>query len=194
MTERTRPVAVVDDEDLLDDLLRVAAAAGCELERAPDIAAIRGRWARAPLIVLDDEAAAGCEQASLPRRSGVVLVARGVPPPALFERGVAVGAERVVGLPAAEPWLAGAFADAVEGPADDSGRILAVVGGRGGAGASTFAAAVGSPRRLGSPRCARTVERCLSIVTQWEADSTSCWEPRPSPAFDGPNCASAVVG
>jgi secretion/DNA translocation related CpaE-like protein len=141
--EHARPLALVDDDDLLDDLLRVAAAAGCELERAADVGAIRTAWARAPLVVLDERAARECEEAGLPRRPGVVLVASGSPPMVLFEYGINIGAERVIGLPDAEPWLAGAIADAVEGPAKDTGRVLAVLGGRGGAGASVFTAAVG---------------------------------------------------
>jgi secretion/DNA translocation related CpaE-like protein len=140
---QARPLALVGDDDLLDDLLRVAAAAGCELERVPDAGAIRARWTRAPLVVLDEKAATDCEHLGLPRRSGVVLIAQGTPPPVLFERGVGIGAERVIGLPDAEPWLAGALADAMEGPVADGGRVLAVLGGRGGAGASIFAAAVG---------------------------------------------------
>jgi secretion/DNA translocation related CpaE-like protein len=73
----------------------------------------------------------------------VVLLAAGPPPSVLFEHGVNIGAERVVSLPDAETWLAGAIADAVEGPAKDTGRVMAVIGGRGGAGASVFTAAVG---------------------------------------------------
>ena len=141
--DRARPLALVDNDDLLDDLLRVAAAAGCDVERAADLAAVRAGWAHAPMVVLDEQAAQRCGEAGLPRRPGVVVLAAGQPPPVLFEHGVAVGAERVVGLPGAENWLAGAIADAVEGPAKDTGRIMAVIGGRGGAGASVFAAAVG---------------------------------------------------
>ncbi|AHH93701.1 hypothetical protein GCM10010174_23900 [Kutzneria viridogrisea] len=140
---QAKPLALVGDEDLLGDLLKVAAAAGCDLERAPDAGSARGSWARAPLVVLDGQAAQGCERVGLPRRSGVVLIASGTPPATLFERGVAVGAERVLGLPEGESWLAGAFADAVDGPSQEPGRVLAVVGGRGGAGASVFTAAVG---------------------------------------------------
>ena len=93
------------------------------------------------MVVLDEHAAQRCGEAGLPRRPGVVLLAAGQPPSVLFEHGVAVGAERVVGLPDSESWLAGAIADAMDGPAKDTGRMMAVIGGRGGAGASVFAAA-----------------------------------------------------
>jgi secretion/DNA translocation related CpaE-like protein len=54
-----------------------------------------------------------------------------------------IGAERVITLPGAEPWLIDVLADAVEGPASNAGKVLAVLGARGGAGASVFAVAVG---------------------------------------------------
>lgn len=139
--ERSRALVLVDDGDVLDDLLRLAAAAGCELERAGDVAAARLSWASAPLVLLDEAAAAGCARAGLLRRPRVVVVSRGEPPGGLWQHAVAVGAEHVIALPDGESWLVAALADAAEGPRR-SGRVLAVVGGRGGAGASVLAAAV----------------------------------------------------
>jgi secretion/DNA translocation related CpaE-like protein len=136
-----RPVAMVGRDELAGDLARLAAAAGCELDRANGVAAMRGRWSEAPLVLLDAEAAAACAIARLPRRDGVVIATAGTPPPDVWERAVAVGAEHVATLPDAEPWLVGALADAAEAPARP-GRVLAVLGGRGGAGASVLAAAV----------------------------------------------------
>ncbi len=132
---------MVGREELVEDLARLAAAAGCELDRVNGVAAMRGRWSEAPLVLLDAEAAAACAIARLPRRDGVVLVASGDPPPDVWERAVGVGAEHVATLPDAESWLVGALADAVEAPARP-GRVLGVLGGRGGAGASVLAAAV----------------------------------------------------
>jgi secretion/DNA translocation related CpaE-like protein len=136
-----RPVVLVDEEPLLDDLLRLAAAAGCELERVADAEAARARWSTAPLLVLDARAAARCADLGLPRRPGVVVVTYGPPPDVVWPVALAVGAQRVVGVPDGEQWLVDALADAVEG-ASAPGRVLAVVGGRGGAGASVFAAGV----------------------------------------------------
>ncbi|PWW65934.1 septum site-determining protein Ssd [Actinokineospora spheciospongiae] len=138
-----RPVVCVHDTAVLDEVLRLAAAAGTEVERVADVAALRARWPVAPLVVLDGEAVARCRSAALPRREAVVLVATGPPPPALWEQAVGVGVARVVELPAGQTWLVGALADAADAPAGTAGRVLAVVGGRGGAGASTFAAALG---------------------------------------------------
>ncbi len=139
--EPSRPLVLVSDHELLDDLLRLAAAAGCELERVPDVAAARSSWSAAPLVLLDEAAAAGCARSGLGRRRRVVVLSRGEPPAGLWQHAVTVGAEHVIALPEGESWLVAALADAAEGP-ERSGRVLAVVGGRGGAGASVLAAAV----------------------------------------------------
>jgi secretion/DNA translocation related CpaE-like protein len=78
----------------------------------------------------------------LPRRGGVVLVCKGSPGPATWEHAFRCGVERVISLPDEEADLAGAFADVVETPAEEAGLVLGVIGGRGGAGASVFAAAL----------------------------------------------------
>ncbi len=137
------PVALIEDDDLLDEVLKLAAAAGCEVERVPDAAAARQCWSSSPLLLLDGAGAHDCVAASLPRRDAVVLVATGPPTVDLLESAVSLGAERVVQLPDGESWLVSALADAVESPADTTGKVLAVVGARGGAGASVFAASVG---------------------------------------------------
>jgi secretion/DNA translocation related CpaE-like protein len=61
----------------------------------------------------------------------------------------------VISLPEAEPWLVAALAQAVEGGGGD-GAVLAVVGGRGGAGASVFAVAT-------AVQAARTGDRVLLV-------------------------------
>ena len=143
MVDPNRPVAFVEDEDLLDDVLKLAAAAGCDLDCVPDAAAARLRWSTAPLVLLDAAGAEHCDQAGLNRRDSVVLVAAEPASKGLWERAVEIGAERVIELPGAEAWLVSALADATEAPAPTTGRALAVLGGRGGAGASVFVAALG---------------------------------------------------
>lgn len=137
-----RPVMLIGETPLLDDVLRLAAAAGCELERVPDLASLRSHWASAPLILLDAPgvmAVAGC---GLARRRGVLVVCDAEPEPAVWQHAVAVGAEHVLVLPQAEACLVDALADTVDRPAASEGRLLAVVGGRGGAGASVLSSAV----------------------------------------------------
>lgn len=138
-----RPVVMMVPGGLADEVLRLAAAAGCEPEQVTDPsdpAAVRELWSVAPLLLLDVESAVRSAGTGLPRRDGVVLVCA-APDPEVWRCAVAVGAEQVAVLPDAEAWLVGAMADAVQAPAEP-GRVLAVLGGRGGAGASVFASAV----------------------------------------------------
>ncbi len=134
------PLVVAGDDTVLDEILRVAAVAGCEVERAPDLTAARGRWARAPLVILDEEAARAPHR--LDRRGKVVLVCKGAPTSVTWERAFTTGSERVLSLPDEEGELISAFADVVEGPARDDGVVIGVIGGRGGAGASVLSAAI----------------------------------------------------
>ncbi len=153
-----RPLLMMAPGELADEVVRLAAAAGCEPDRVSDPEGIRERWATAPLVLLDVQAAMNSANAGLPRRDAVVIVTAGgagsrasvggagnrasaAPDPEVWRCAVAVGAEQVAVLPDAEAWLVGALADAVESPAIP-GHVLAVLGGRGGAGASVFAVAV----------------------------------------------------
>ncbi len=133
MSASRLPLVVTGDSDLLDDLLRLAAAGGTQVNLAADLAAARPGYPSAPLVVIGADQAASCVRARLPRRPGVLLVGRGEVPPWIFEASPRIGAERVLSLPDAEAWLVDRFADR---PSRASGRILAVIGGRGGAGAS----------------------------------------------------------
>jgi secretion/DNA translocation related CpaE-like protein len=129
------PLVVTADGDLLDELLRIAAAAGTEVDVAPDPAAARARWARAPLVVVGADQAAACLRARLPRRHRLVLAGPGPG----WELAESLGAEYVVELPEAADWLLRKFGALF---ADGAGRVVAVVGGRGGAGASVLAGAL----------------------------------------------------
>lgn len=131
---------IMNPGGLADEVARLAAAAGCEPHRVTDPGKVREQWKHAPLLLLDVEAATASASAGLPRRDGVVIVCAEGDPNA-WRCAVAVGAQHVAMLPDAESWLVGALADAGQAPADP-GRILAVLGGRGGAGASVFATAV----------------------------------------------------
>ncbi|GLZ32970.1 hypothetical protein Lesp02_51580 [Lentzea sp. NBRC 105346] len=133
------PTALVNDPALLDDLLRLTAAADCELVRVPDADALRPLWQTAPFVLLDPAGARACASADLPRRDGVFLVCSGDPP---WEESLTVGVERVFSLPSDGERLIAELADIREGPPLRDGRVVAVLGGRGGAGASVLCAAV----------------------------------------------------
>jgi secretion/DNA translocation related CpaE-like protein len=135
-----RPVMMMAPGELADEVTRLAAAAGCDLHRITHPDTVREQWNCAPMLVLDADAATASASAGLSRRDGVVVVCADGDPQ-VWRCAVAVGAQHVVVLPDGEAWLVGALADALESPADP-GRVLAVLGGRGGAGASVFATAV----------------------------------------------------
>lgn len=133
-------VVLATDPDLLDRVLAVAAAAGVEPRVLPDPGAIRPLWAMADLVIVGVEAAPRLATMALPRRDDVVLVAPddagGDAPRWSGPLGAAV-----VLLPDGATWLTTAIADAGGGRAGSS-RLVAFVGGSGGAGASTCAAAL----------------------------------------------------
>ena len=83
MSASSLPLVVTADQDLLDDLLRLAAAGGTEVEVAADPAAARARLPTAPLLVLGaDQVVAGL-RARLPRHPRTLIV--GCEPQALDE-------------------------------------------------------------------------------------------------------------
>lgn len=137
---RRLPLVLTSDDELLDELLRLAAAGGTEVDVAPDPAAARSRWAAAPTVLIGLDQAESCLRARMPRRQRVVLVGRTGSGDSGWELAELIGAEHVAMLPAAEPWLVDRFADGMpSGGASGTGRIAAVIGGRGGAGASVLA-------------------------------------------------------
>jgi secretion/DNA translocation related CpaE-like protein len=135
---------MMSDPELLDSVLRLAAAAGCEMLRVLDPPQARRGWAEAPVVVLDEDAALRCSQASLSRRDNVLVVVRAEPPPLVWRHAVAIGAAHVVSLPDGETWLVRVLAEAAEAVTAGRrrGAAVAVVGGCGGAGASVLAAAL----------------------------------------------------
>ena len=134
----TRPLLVSADTELIDDVLRLAAANGVEVHLATDAESARSRWQLAPLVLVGGDVATTVAGAGMGRRRAVVLVSRR-PTADDWQSAVALGAEHVVSLPDGERWLIDRIADTGEGVPRD-GAVVAVVGAGGGAGASTFAA------------------------------------------------------
>jgi secretion/DNA translocation related CpaE-like protein len=141
LTAPARPLVVSADEELLDDLLRLLATAGAEVEVATGGPALRRAHREAPLVLVGADALAAGVVATLPRRPGVVVVSPRELPAAEWAGAVEIGAERVALLPDDESWLLSRAAAAVRSPVE-RGRLLAVGGSCGGAGASTVATAL----------------------------------------------------
>ncbi|MBY6304169.1 septum site-determining protein Ssd [Streptomyces clavuligerus] len=141
VAEEARPVPLIvtEDMELLDDLLRLCAAAGTEPEVHHAVPERRGAWEAAPLVLVGDDAAERCRGAV--RRSGVLLVGREQDDPDVWRLAVEIGADGVVRLPDAERFLLDRIADAVEGVGEPA-TTVGVIGGSGGAGASHLACAL----------------------------------------------------
>jgi secretion/DNA translocation related CpaE-like protein len=125
----SRALIVTTDESLLDDLLRLPAAAA------------RRSWAAAGIVVVGADVAGAVSEMRLPRREGVVLTARRATDTRMWTHAVAIGAGEVLTLPEAQTTLIDLFGDCLEGGAR-GGSVVSVIGGCGGSGATTFAAAL----------------------------------------------------
>jgi secretion/DNA translocation related CpaE-like protein len=136
-----RPLLVTGDPALLDELLGLCAAAAVEPQVAHDEGAARRDWASAPLVLLGADLAARMVGSGVARRDGLVLVGLDPNNTEVWDHAVALGADGVLVLPDAQSWLLGRLADVGDGPAA-GGVVVSVIGGRGGAGASTLAAAL----------------------------------------------------
>ncbi|MEE1756818.1 septum site-determining protein Ssd [Streptomyces sp. SP18CS02] len=146
---RPGPLIVTEDPDLLDDLLRLCAAAGAHPEVHHSVPERGADWDEAPLVLVGDDAAGRCRGAA--RRGGVLLVGRDRDDPGVWRRAVEIGADCVLRLPDAERWLVDRIADVVEGVGRRA-LTVGVIGGRGGAGASTLACALAVTAARGGHR------------------------------------------
>lgn len=133
-----RPLMVSADAVLIDEILRLGAAANVEIEVVTDAESARRPWSRAPLVLVGADSAARVAGMRPERRRDVILVGQGVSD-GDWQRAVSLGAEHVAALPDSERWLIDRIADSGDGP-PSNGVVIAVMSAGGGAGASTFAA------------------------------------------------------
>lgn len=145
----TTALIATGDPMILDDLLRLAAAADAPADVARGADQARAAWRDPPLVLVGVDVAAELTRDGAPRRPGVVLVATNHCGEEVYRLAVEIGAQDVAVLPDAEAWLVDALAAAAE-PAGARAVTVCVTGGRGGAGASTLAAVLGlAGMRLG---------------------------------------------
>lgn len=145
------PLIVTRDQDLLDRLLRLAAAAGVEPEVVADPSRALRAWATASVALVGLDALPGLLETGPPHRGAVHLIGVGPVPDRVFRSAVDLGAETVVELPRSEAWLIEVLGDAGEERVD--GLTVGVLGGSGGSGATTFACALGLVAAASGPAC-----------------------------------------
>ena len=136
------PLIITRHETLLDELLRLAAAAGVVPEVVPDAGAALRCWGAAPVVLVGTDLAEEMVRIGPPRRTGVQLIGWGGVPDEVFRLAVALGAENVAELPRSEGWVLELLADTGDNPPGESVTI-GVLGGSGGSGATTFACCLG---------------------------------------------------
>lgn len=134
-------LALIGDPLLREDVARVAAAAAVGIVHADDPSS-RKVWTGAAAVLLDAVAARRCADRALPRRERVVLVGPVDPQPTVWQVAIAVGAQHVVTLPGQDAELVAILSEAASRDDGDRGPAVAVVGARGGAGASVFSVAL----------------------------------------------------
>lgn len=136
----SRPLIVTGDEMMLDDLLRVAAAAGVEVMHGVDPGE-RASWRAASMVLIDTDLLGAANAAALPQRSQVVAVCRTEPGTAVLQQCLRLQVERTVVVGQDDHVLVDLLAGTVAGGPGD-GHTVAVIAACGGAGASVFAAAL----------------------------------------------------
>jgi secretion/DNA translocation related CpaE-like protein len=137
-------LAMLAEAAMRGDVDRVAAAAGVAVVHVSQPPS-RQAWTGASAVLLDAAAAGSCSALSLARRSHVVMLSSEEPEAAGWHGAIAVGADRVMTLPADETELVAVLSEAAAVGGRDAerrGAVVAVMGGRGGAGASLFATAL----------------------------------------------------
>jgi secretion/DNA translocation related CpaE-like protein len=130
---------VTSDERLLDEILRLAALAGVDIDVLPDVGSAARVWSASSSIVLDAALLDDIGALHLPRRGGLIVIGHDLDDADVWRRAVNVGADHVVFLPDAAEWLVDTLSNL---ETRRQARVIAVIGGCGGAGASTLAAAV----------------------------------------------------
>ncbi|HVT20596.1 MAG TPA: septum site-determining protein Ssd [Mycobacteriales bacterium] len=134
-------LVVTADEVLSAAVPRLCALAGvpCEVEHDSD--RVRAAWRDASAVVVGFDVAAAMAAAGLPRRERVFVLTTGDADSACWEAALVLGASGVLRIPEQQ---AGLVSELRARPAATGGsaRVVAVIGGCGGAGASTFASAL----------------------------------------------------
>lgn len=133
-------LVVTDDAALLQEMQRAAAGVGLALHQARDAGAALAHWSAAAVVLVGADLAVTVGRSTPRRRPHVHLVCLGEADEVHFRAAVDVGAESVVAHAGQHGVIADLLAERAE--SRPPGRVVAVVPGSGGAGASTLACAL----------------------------------------------------
>lgn len=137
---------VTADADLREEIHRLAAGAGALVRDAADPAAALRSWSGARLVLVGADLAAALAATDPPARGDLHVVSSAVDPP--FRAALSLGASAVHELPRAYESVTALLADAADPTTGAGGDwrtapTIGVLGGSGGVGTSTLAAAIG---------------------------------------------------
>ena len=137
----SRPLLITANQQLIEHVRTLADAGGLGIDVATSAEQARAHWEIRELLLVGDDL---CEAlVGLPKRREVSIVRWqplqfGDAPSNIWQSAVALGAEQVVELPAADAWLAELLTKPTVAP-NAMGRVLVVTAACGGAGASSVA-------------------------------------------------------
>lgn len=131
-------VVAIADSELLDQVLAITAVVGVEPLVLGDVGLLRQHWSSASMVLLGVDQAARAGTMGLHRRTEVYLITEEQTSHRAQPWSMQLGAA-VVALPASASWLSDAMAN-VGVVGRGTGRLVCVIGGSGGVGASTLAA------------------------------------------------------
>ena len=146
----TAPLLATRDPALLDELHRLAAAADVAADVQGDPVGALRAWTTAPMVLVGVDVVEELAALAPPRRPGVHVVTTEPTPPDVYRGALALGAETVAELPVAGEWLAECLTDLGD-RRQSRGLVVGVTGGSGGAGATTFACALGQVAARAGP-------------------------------------------
>lgn len=134
------PLVLTADLEILDGILAATAAADAEPTVCDTATAIRSLWSRAPMVIIGADRARQAAELLLPHRTEVFVVGPGSRLVEMSAWSAPLGAA-VIGLPAGAGALTAAVLE-LTGRQSGAGRLVTVIGGCGGVGASSVAAAL----------------------------------------------------
>lgn len=137
MTDATPPLIATADEQLRDQAQRWCAALGATPDLASDLTEVRRAWRQASGVIVGEDLIGSAAEAGLVRRDHVLVIAR--EPSQWWSAAIALGAQAVCS-PADDRAILDLLATALDGR--DEACVVSVIGGSGGAGASTLAASL----------------------------------------------------
>jgi secretion/DNA translocation related CpaE-like protein len=134
-------IVAISDSELLDHVLSITAVVGVEPLVLGDVGLLRQHWASASMILLGVDQGSRVSTMGLARRTEVYIVAEERNANQAQHWSMQLGAA-VVTVPASASWLSDALANVAVVGRRGTGRLVCVLGGSGGVGASTLAAAL----------------------------------------------------